>query len=116
MKLRLAAKQAALALLFMVAGSTASASIAYNGALSMPHFMSSGIVLVYTSGSRANPPACGAGQANRFAFDATTPGGKIQLAGLLTAFATGKQVVIVGSDTCGVWSDTETVNYFYIAD
>jgi hypothetical protein len=100
----------------MIIGSTASASVAWHGTLSTPHFMANGVVLIYSSGSRANVPSCGASQPARFAFDSTTPAGKSQLAGILTAFASGKQVVVVGNDTCSAYPDSETVNYFYIAE
>ena len=116
MKVWSTAVKAAVAVSGMMIGSTAWASVAWQGTLSAPHFMANGIVLIYTSGSRANVPACGGGQPARFAFDSTTPAGKSQLAGILTAFASGKQVVVVGNDTCSAYADSETVNYFYIAD
>jgi hypothetical protein len=100
----------------VLAQGAAQASVAWHGVLSSPHFMGNGVVLVYTAGSRSNIPACGISQPARFAVDSTTPSGRSQLAGLLTAFASGKQVVIVGNDTCSVYSDSETINYFYIAE
>ena len=116
MELRWTVIRAAAAVLGIVVSSTAGASVAWQGTLSAPHFMATGIVLINTSGSRANVPSCGGGQPTRFAFDSTTPAGKSQLAGILTAFASGKQVVIVGNDTCSAYPDSETLNYFYIYD
>jgi hypothetical protein len=94
--------------------SSALASIAWEGTLTAPHFMANGVVLVYSSASRTNVPSCAASQPYRFAFDSTTPPGKAQLAGLLTAFAAERPVVIVGTDDCSVYGDSETIDYFYI--
>ena len=100
--------------LFLVATAKAY-TIAWQGTLSDPHFMGNGAVLVYTSGSRTGTiPACGVTQPQRFALDSTTPAGKAQLAGILTAFAAGKPVVIVGTGTCSVFFDSETIEYFHI--
>jgi hypothetical protein len=96
--------------------SSASASIAWEGTLTLPHFLSNGVVLVHSAGSRTNIPSCAASQPSRFAFDSTTPSGKAQLAGLLTAFAAERPVVIVGTDDCSVYGDSETISYFYIED
>jgi hypothetical protein len=100
--------------LILTAADGANASTAWQGTLYDPHFMQSGVVLVYTTGSRADIPACGAGQPARFAIDSSTAQGKAQLAGLLTAFAAKQPVVIVGTSTCSVYADSETVSYFYI--
>jgi hypothetical protein len=35
---------------------------------------------------------------------------------LLTAYASGKSVRIVGTDLCDAVGDTETINYFHIVD
>jgi hypothetical protein len=98
----------------LLAAPAAWTSIAWDGTLTNPHFMQNGVVLVYTSGNRPSIPACGAGQPTRFALDGSTAQGKTQVAGLLAAYAAGKQVVIVGTDTCSVYSDSETISYFYI--
>ena len=98
---------------FMVTG-TALASVAWQGTLHHPHFMQGGVVLVYTTGSRADIPACGATQPARFAIDSNTAQGKAQLAGLLTAFATKQPVVIVGTGDCSLGWGSETIDYFYV--
>ncbi|WP_454828401.1 hypothetical protein [Pseudoxanthomonas wuyuanensis] len=74
-------------------------------------FMSGGVVLFHTSAARADVPACAAGQAMRWAIDTNTASGKSQLAGLLTAHTTGKKVQVIGTDTCSIWADTESVSY-----
>jgi len=92
------------------------AGSATSGALSTVHFMSGGSVLVYTSGTRSGVPSCAVNQPTRFAIDATTEGGKVQLSGLLLAYASGKNVVIHGKGHCDAYGDSETISYFYTAD
>lgn len=103
-------------LLMLLASISIEASRAAQGVTSNIHFLSSGIVLVYTDGSRSGIPACGQNPPARFALNSTTVGGRSQLAGLIAADAAKRKVVIVGSGDCGVYGDSETVNYFYIAD
>jgi hypothetical protein len=86
------------------------------GTLSTVHFMSSGVVMVYTSGSRSNVPACAASFPSRFVVDGSTAGGKVQVSGLLTAYAAGKSVRIIGTGTCSVAGNSETIDFFYTAD
>lgn len=95
---------------------TAHAGDALIGMLSQPHFMSNGIVLVSTDGQRLGTPNCALGSPTRFAIDATSTAGKIQLAGLQSAHASGKPVRIIGTGNCSVYSDSETISYFYIGD
>ena len=99
------------AFVFLAPGSTAGS--AASGILSFLHFMPSGIVIAYTSGARSDVPSCASSQPGRFALDSTTPAGKVQLAGLLSAYAATKQVVIVGTGACAAWPDTESVSYFH---
>jgi hypothetical protein len=86
------------------------------GTLNTIHFLTNGIVLFYTDGVRSGVPTCAAGQPHRFAVNAATAGGKVQLAGLLSAHAAGKQIRIVGSGDCTIYPDSEAVNYFYTID
>lgn len=80
------------------------------------HFMANGTVVAYTTGARADVPACASSQPSRFVFDASTDQGKAQLSGLLTAYATNKSVKIFGTGACNVIGDTETLSYFYFID
>ena len=89
------------------------AGSASQGTLNTVHFMGNGVVLALTTGTRTGVPACANTQPTRFALDASTPAGKAQLAGLLTAYSSGKQVVIIGTGTCSSWGDTESIDYFY---
>jgi hypothetical protein len=102
------------ALLLATMALYASASIAGSadlGTLNTVHFMSNGVVIAYTTGARSDVPACAVSQ-SRFSLDATSAAGRAQLAGLLTAYAAGKQVAIVGTGSCAP-SGEETIAYFY---
>lgn len=89
-------------------GSSADAVI-----LSQIYFLSSGAVIVYTNKYPSGDlPACAAGQPYRYAINGASSEGKVQLAGLLTAYVSNKPVNIVGKGTCDAWSDTETISYF----
>lgn len=99
-------------ILMLVFSSNTIAGHADNGNIYNLHFMSNGVVVFYSTGNRVNPPAC-ATQANRFAINATTEGGKVQLSGLMTAQAQGKSITVIGNDSCSAYSDSETVGYFY---
>ncbi|SRR6266568_6384819 len=84
-----------------------------SGTISLPHFISNGVVIFYTSGTRTNVPAC-ATLANRFAINGATAAGRIQVAGLLSAYTQGKQVAVIGTGSCPDWGETESVSYFYV--
>ena len=85
------------------------------GRLSQPNFMPNGVVVIYFEGTRAGVPSC-ATEYRRFAVNAATPQGKVQLAGLLTAYTQGKTVNIYGTNACTAWGDTETIDFFAIVD
>ena len=85
------------------------------GQISGVHFMGNGAVIFYHSGQRSGAPAC-ATIPNRFAIEGSTSTGKVQVAGLLSAVARGKNIYVLGLGVCNAWSDTETVNYFSVAD
>lgn len=104
-------KRTLLTTISLLFAATAYGSSALPGVLSQPHFLSSGIVIVYTDGQVSGTPPCGS--AGRYSFSAITPEGKVQLSGILTAYAAGKRVGIVGSGTCSSIGD-ETINYIYI--
>ncbi len=91
----------------------AYAGEAGQGAISTPNFISNGVVIFYTSGTRTNVPAC-ATLANRFAINGATAAGRIQVAGLLSAYTQGKQVAVIGTGSCPDWGETESVSYFYV--
>ena len=75
-----------------------------------------GIVFFNTNGARTGAPACAATQPSRFVFTAAIAGGQALLSALQTAFARGKNVYVIGTGDCGVWGDTESVQYLQIQD
>lgn len=65
-----------------------------------------------TGGSRTGNPCT----QDRWVFDNDWPAAKFQVATLLTAIATGKRVLVRGTGSCLVWSDTETAFSISIID
>ena len=100
----------------LLAAGASSASIADAGLLDTVIVWPGGQVMVSTSGTRASVPSCGSSHPRQFAFDSTTAAGRAQLSVLLTAYASGKSVRIIGTALCDVVGDTETINYFYTVD
>jgi hypothetical protein len=93
----------------------ANAGDALAGTLTQPTFMPDGVVLVHSSGARTGAPSC-VSDIHRFALDATTPQGKVQLAGLLAAYSAGRQVRIVGTGSSTNCTYGEWISYFYIVE
>ena len=79
------------------------------GKISALEFMSDGTVVIIPATTRTLP-SCASQQ--RMILNATTTAGKIQLAGLLAAYTAGQQFVLVGTDTCTLWADSETLAFF----
>lgn len=69
------------------------------------------VLFVYPSAPSQNGPAC-ATDTLRFVVDATE--NPAMVAAMLTAFATGATVSIVGTGTCSVWNSVETLRYAII--
>jgi hypothetical protein len=69
-----------------------------------------GQVIFYLSGTRSGMPAC-ATTGNRWTFNGASAAGQAALSSIMTAYASGKQVMVYGTGVCDVWADTETVNY-----
>ena len=64
------------------------------------------------NGVRSGTPACST--INRWVIDTTTAAGQSMAATILSAYALGKSVQIEGTNECGLWGDTESVNYVEI--
>jgi hypothetical protein len=63
--------------------------------------------------TRTNLPSCATTQPGRWAIDATAPGGQAAADFLYKLWSTHAQIGgIVGTGTCTVWVDTETVVWF----
>lgn len=118
MKKRIITSLASLGLLLAAATPQAFASDAGFGYITNIYAVSNGAILFYTSGTRTSPlPACsGPGLQQRYALDASTTAGQAYASALLTAYTLHKQISIHGTGTCTIWSDTETVLFFNIAD
>lgn len=107
-------KSAIRLVLGVLSATPAFGSDALPGRLSLPAFMSDGYVIVTTDGQRSSNP-CTSTYPQRYALNATTAAGKIQLAGLLSAHAAGLPVRIIGTGSCSPHNE-ELISYFYIAD
>ncbi|MBW8860023.1 MAG: hypothetical protein JF570_09940 [Caulobacter sp.] len=108
---------AALCAAMLSLASTAHASNASAGKISgILSFGNGGVVFFNHDGDRSTLPGCPGVQPTRWAIDSSTLAGQGRLAILLSAYSLGKKIEIVGLGTCGLWSDTETVNYFVIKD
>lgn len=108
-------KRSIIAALACICTANADAGDALAGMLSQPVFWSDGWVTVHASGARTGAPSCVA-DIHRFSVDARTAEGKAQLAGLLTAYAAGKPVRIVGTGAATNCTYGEVISYFYIVD
>jgi hypothetical protein len=75
------------------------------------HATHPGYLFLFLNGTaKTGNPACStAGGGARWVINNSWPAAKSQLSILLTAIATGKQVLITGSNACEVWGDSETV-------
>ncbi|MDO7833670.1 hypothetical protein Q4610_01300 [Sphingobium sp. HBC34] len=74
-----------------------------------------GVANFTQDGTRTTRPACATDA--RWTLDGTTASGQARLAALLTAYATGKRIVIIGTGACvAPFSTIETINYFTIQD
>jgi hypothetical protein len=78
--------------------------------------MSNGLVLFQLTGTRTTPPSCGTGNPTRWVFNANTAAGQAKMSLLMTAYATQKQIMIIGTSSCPDYGDTESIDYFSTAD
>lgn len=109
-------KRAIFSVLALLLAMTAHGGSALPGTLHGLHFMSTGVVLVSTDGQRSGIPSCASTQPTRFALDATTAAGKVQLAGLLTAYAAGKPVGIIGTGVCSAYGGFRDDQLLHVVD
>lgn len=101
-------------LVFVSVFANASSTDEY-GEITSPYFMENGAVIFYHSAARVGTiPACAQSQSGRWVIDGSTEGGKIQVSGMLSAYAMGKSIRVIGNASCGIWDNTETVSYFII--
>jgi hypothetical protein len=72
-----------------------------------------GVFFFVTDGARSSPPAC-AIYSTRWAIDGGGAGGQQTIATILAAQAMGRSVTVVGTGSCGVWADTESVAHITV--
>lgn len=94
-----------------LATSAAHASIEQNAHVTTYTAQEKGQMFFNTDGQRSATPGCST-IPGRWVIDATTPAGQMMVAAMLTALAEHKTIFLVGTGDCGVWGDTETVDYF----
>ncbi|WP_342315807.1 hypothetical protein [Lysobacter sp. FW306-1B-D06B] len=95
-----------LSMLVLASSLPAYAAGSSQGSINQVLFMPIGAVLVVPA-QIATPAACNT--ARRFAINTNDASGKAQLAGLLSAQASGKSVTIYGTGECNIWGDSESV-------
>ena len=103
---------------------TAGAATGSHGGPAATHFISygpSGVVFVWFDvgaviGPAACVPAANIGNMYAYAFDATTPGGKTMLAGVIAAHSTGVNLWFAGTGACDAAAGFETLGNFHTAD
>src|SRR3974390_713414 len=71
-----------------------------------------GIFMFTVTDWRTGVPSCAT--QSMFALNGTTPAGRSMVAGILTAYTTGKAIYVSGTGACNDWGDTANVDYFYI--
>jgi len=93
----------------------AIASNTGSGYISAIHAMPNGVVMFsHAAGRDAVPNCVNASTSTRWAINAVTESGKVQLSVLLTAYGANKRIHIFGTGSCTAWGDTETVEFFVI--
>jgi hypothetical protein len=90
----------------------ASASDSGIGSITQVISNNSGRVFVTQNGSRSTRPACAVDP--RWVINGSTETGKAMLASMLTAYATNRQILILGTGACADWGDSESIAAFYI--
>ena len=102
-------------LLSLALATPAHASEAQFGTITNVYGMNNGALLFTSSGSRTTPPSCHSSFVpQRWAIDASTVAGQLAASVFLTALALKKRVYVMGSATCTIWGDTETVTFINI--
>lgn len=101
--------------LAITSGSPAAASNTGSGFISSIHAMPNGVVMFLHAAGRDAVPSCvNSATSTRWAINASTDAGKVQLSVLLSAYGGNKKIHINGTGTCSAWGDTETVDFFIV--
>lgn len=73
-------------------------------------------LFLYIDTAPSGVPACGSETiaSRRFAISITTPEGRAMAANALLAFSSNRSLLVTGTGTCGVWGDTETIQWLRV--
>lgn len=99
---------------FMLAVALPGSALANGNGSGTVNFLlgvSSGFLLFGTT-VQTSHPACAT---DGWAFDVSTPGGKMMASLLVAAQAAGRQVNIAGTGACDVYGGRETVSYVVVS-
>lgn len=106
-----------LAIVAVVAAGLAAPNLSWaggsSGAVSQVTATTAGVVFFDSTGNHTGQPGCAT--LSRWALNVTTPAGQSVLAAVLTAYAQGKTVSFVGTGTCDVWPDSESIGYVFFS-
>ena len=91
----------------LVTCTSAGASVASGGRITAYFVDEAGLVLFDTDGSRTQKPACAHPEKNNFAFRADTLQSQAMFASIVTAYSTGRTVIIGGRSVCAPNLDVE---------
>jgi len=70
-------------------------------------------VAMFSAGVHQSKPACST-VGDAWAFDVKTPAGAAMYSFLLSAYAQGKTINVVGTGNCDIWGDRESVAYLTV--
>lgn len=98
----------------MASNSTAGAIVQVVASTTSNGPNAGGVIIFSQQGTRSTRPACAT--MDRWVIGANTPGGQAIASTLLTAYISGKKIIVQGTGSSADWSDTESVNYFLIVD
>ena len=73
-------------------------------------------LFMFSAGVHNNKPACVTTDLGTWAVDAGTDGGKAIQAIVLTAYAQGKTLKVIGTGNCTVKTDREDISYVHVVE
>ncbi len=101
----------AIAAALMAAGAFGAQAGTQTGTISQLTVRASdGLIILYMNGTPSDRATCAAHQPYWMIKDENSTSGKQQLAQLVTAYAAGRTVNIVGMGTCTRWGDGEDID------
>lgn len=98
----------------MMAAGVAPAGTAEGQITNFYQRSSDGLIIVYLSGAVTGRPGCAASTSYWMVKDENSNAGKGHFAMLLAAQMAGKNVRIIGANTCVRWGDGEDIQYIQV--